>query len=282
MSMKDELKDIINSTFDLPPMPLVANRIVSLTSDPNTDAKILERAILADQALTANILRIANSSFYGCIRSINSIASAIVLIGFKGIKSLVVAASIKSFYRRVDLTENMLWEHSIGAAVTAHFLSKKLHCYTEEAFVGGLIHDIGKSILNNQKNEIFAKIMQTSYNNGLPFVEIEKELLGFTHAELGGVIIRKWNLSTALEKAVMYHHNLQCIDSLDPDIQKFVALLDLTNKICLYLGIGYRQPNEEIDFKELKSVQILRAGELDFSHLIKEIKTEYEAEKENF
>jgi len=282
MSMSDELKAIINSTFDLPPMPLVANRIVSLTSDPNTDAKILERAILADQALTANILRIANSSFYGCIRSINSIASAIVLIGFKGIKTLVVAASLKSFYRRVDLTEKMLWEHSIGAAITAHLLSKKLDCYTEEAFVGGLIHDIGKSILNNQKNEIFAEIMQTSYNNELPFVEIEKEFLGFTHAELGGLIIRKWNLSTTLEEAVTYHHNLEDIDSSDIDIQKFAALLDLTNKICAYLGIGYRQPKEDITFKEQRSVQILGVGGLDFVDLIEEIKADYEAEKGNF
>lgn len=282
MSISDELKAIINSTLDLPPMPLVANRIVSLTSDPDTDAKILGRAILADQALTANILRIANSSFYGCIRSINNIASAIALIGFKGIKALVVAASLKSFYRRVDLTEKMLWEHSIGAAVTAHLLSKKLHCYTEEAFVGGLIHDIGKSVLNNQKNEIFAEIMQTSYNNELPFVEIEKEFLGFTHAELGGVIIRKWNLSTTLEKAVTYHHNLEDIDSSDIDIQKFTALLDLTNKICAYLGIGYRQPKEDINFKEQRSVQILGAGGLDFVDLIEEIKADYEAEKGNF
>ena len=237
MSMNVELKTLINSTLDLPPMPLVANRIVSLISNPNTDSKILEQAILSDQALTTNILKIANSSFYGCLRSINTIASAVVLIGFKGIKTLAVAASLKSFYQRVDLTEKMLWEHSIGAAITAHLLSKKLHCFPDEAFVGGLIHDIGKNILKNQKDEIFSEIMQISYNNDIPSVEVEKERLGFTHAELGGLIIRKWNLSRAFEEAVMYHHNLQDIDSLDTDIQKFVALLDLTNKICLYLGI---------------------------------------------
>lgn len=282
MSMNEELKTLINSSLDLPPTPLVANRIVSLISDPNTDSKILERAILSDQALTTNILKIANSSFYGCLRSINTIASAVVLIGFKGIKTLTIAASLKSFYQRVDLTEKMLWEHSICAAITAHLLSRKLGCFPDEAFVGGLIHDIGKTILKNQKGEIFSEIMQISYNDQIPLVELEKERLGFTHAELGGLIIRKWNLSTALEEGVMYHHDLQRIDSLGTDIQKFVALLDLTNKICLYLGIGYRQPDEEIDFKELKSVQILRAGELDFFHLIKEIKTEYEAEKKKF
>ena len=282
MLMNEELKTLINSSLDLPPTPLVANRIVSLISDPNTDSKILERAILSDQGLTTNILKIANSSFYGCLRSINTIASAVVLIGFKGIKTLTIAASLKSFYQRVDLTEKMLWEHSIGAAITAHLLSRKLGCFPDEAFVGGLIHDIGKTILKNQKGEIFSEIMQMSYNDQIPLVELEKERLGFTHAELGGLIIRKWNLSKALEEGVMYHHDLQDIDSLDTDIQKFVALLDLTNKICLYLGIGYRQPDEEIDFKELKSVQILRAGELDFSHLIKEIKTEYEAEKKKF
>ena len=160
VTMNKELKAIIDSTCDLPPMPLVASRIVSLASDLNTDSKILERAILADQALTAKILKIANSSFYGCIRAINTVAAAIVLIGFKGIKTLALAASLESFYRRMDLTEKMLWEHSVGAAIAAHLLSKKLHCYAEEAFVGGLMHDIGKVILHTQLNEAFSEIVQ--------------------------------------------------------------------------------------------------------------------------
>lgn len=279
MPICEELKTIIDTTCDLPPMPLVAGRIVSLASDPETDAKVLERAIQADQALTANVLKIANSSFYGCLRSINTVSSAIVLIGFKGIKSLAVAASLKSFYRRVDLTEKMLWEHSIGSAVAAHILSKKLYCYPEEAFIAGLMHDIGKVILNNQKNELFSKIMQVSYNDQVPLVEVEKEHLGFTHAEVGGLMIQKWNLSDDLVEAVTFHHNLEGNDPLKTDVLRFAALLDLTNKICAHLGIGYRNPAEGLDFQQLKSVKILKAGDLNFLKLIEEVQTGYEAEK---
>ncbi|MEW6378428.1 MAG: HDOD domain-containing protein [bacterium] len=282
MSMHKELKAVIDSTCDLPPMPLVASRIVSLASNPDTDSKVLERAILADQALTAQILKIANSSFYGCIRSVNTVAAAIVLIGFKGIKTLALAASLKSFYRRINLTEKMLWEHSIGAAIAAHILSRELCCHTEEAFVGGLMHDIGKTILNNQMNEVFSEIVQTAYNDDLPFAEVERERLGFTHAEVGGLIVKKWNLSRELEDAVTYHHSLSDIDPLEVDILKFAALINLADMLCIYLGIGYRQPREDTDFQALQSVHILKIGEPDILRLAETVQASYEAEKGHF
>jgi len=282
MPISKELKALIDSTCDLPPMPLVASRIISLASDPNTDTKVLERAILADQALTAQILKIANSSFYGCLRSINTVASAIVLIGFKGIKSLALAASLKSFYRRTSLAEKMLWEHSIAAAIAAHALSRHLCCQAEEAFIGGLMHDIGKTILNNQRNELFTEIVQTVYNEELTFAEIEREKLGFTHAEVGGLIVKKWNLSTELEEAVTHHHSLSEIDPLEVEILKFAALLNLADALCLYLGIGYRNPRQDIDFQTLASAKILNISEPEILHLAELVKTSYEAEKENF
>ncbi|MEW5800576.1 MAG: HDOD domain-containing protein [bacterium] len=282
MPINRELKAVIDSTCDLPPMPLVANRIVSLASDPNTDARVLERAILADQALTAKILKIANSSFYGCIRAINTLAAAIVLIGFKGIRTLALAASLESFYRRINLIEKMLWEHSVASAIAAHILSQKLHCHAEEAFIGGLMHDIGKVILNNQLNEDFSEIVQVAYNEDIPFVEAEREKLGFTHAEVGGLIVQKWNLSKDLEEAVTYHHNLDGVDPLEVEILKFAALLNLSDAICIYLGIGYRQPRTDIDFQALKSVQILGITGLDILQLAENVKTSYEAEKGNF
>lgn len=280
--MNKELKAIIDSTCDLPPMPLVASRIISLTSDPNTDSKVLERAILADQALTAKILKFANSSFYGCIRDINTVAAAIVLIGFKGIKSMALAASLKSFYRRTDLTEKMLWEHSIGAAIAAHLLSKKLHCHAEEAFVGGLMHDIGKVILNTQLNETFSEIVQVAYNEDVPFADVERDTLGFTHAQLGGLMVKKWNLSRELEEAITYHHSLEDIDPLEVEVLKFAALLNLADQICIYLGVGYRQPQEDIDFQTLRSAQALGISEPDILRLAEEIRVSYESEKGNF
>lgn len=282
MTMNKELKTIIDSTCDLPPMPLVASRIVSLTSDINTDSRVLERAIRADQALTAKILKIANSSFYGCIRAVNTVAAAIVLIGFKGIKTLALAASLESFYRRMDLTEKMLWEHSIGTAIAAHILSKKLHYHAEDAFIGGLMHDIGKVILNNQLNETFSEIVQVAYNEDIPFAEVEKEMLGFTHAQVGGLMVKKWNLSRELEEAITYHHSPETVDPLEVEVLKFAALLNLADQICIYLGIGYRQPREDVDFQAVRSVQILEISESDILQLAEEIKVSYEAEKGNF
>ena len=282
MSMNKELKAVIDSTCDLPPMPLVASRIVSLASDLNTDSKALERAILADQALTAKILKIANSSFYGCKRTVNTVATAIVLIGFRGIKTLTLTASLQSFYRRVNLIEKMLWEHSVGAAIAAHLLSQKLHCHAENAFIGGLLHDIGKVILNSQLNEVFSEIVQVAYNEQIPFVEAERDRLGFTHAEVGGLIVKKWNLSRELEEAVAHHHSIEDVDPLEVEILKFAALLNLSDEICIYLGIGYRQPREDTDFQTLRSAHVLGINQPEILRLAEEIKTSYEAEKGNF
>ncbi|MGA1875716.1 MAG: HDOD domain-containing protein [bacterium] len=273
---------MIDSTCELPPMPVVVSRVISLASDPDTDAKVMERAILADHALTTGILKIANSSFYGCQRTTNTLASAIVLIGFNGIKALAVAASLKSLYREIDLTEKMLWEHSVGAAIAAHILSRRLGCNIEEAFVGGFIHDIGKVILNNQMNNVFREIMQASYNEGISFVDAERERLGITHAEIGGLIMKRWNLSAEMVGAVTYHHHVEGIDPSAIKSLKFAALLNLADHICGYLGIGYREAVKGIDFNSLKSFQILKAGEARFPAVIEEIRNEYEAEKGNF
>ncbi|PID79735.1 HD family phosphohydrolase [bacterium DOLZORAL124_64_63] len=235
-----QLQKIIMSTRDLPAMPEVASKVLELSSDPNTSAQMLQQVIADDQAMTARILKIANSAMYSCSRKIKTLTEAIVMLGFNSIRSLVVTSAARNLYStrnsRSGLKERLLWEHSVGAGFACRLLAqKRVPALVEEAFLAGLMHDIGKLVLNLHVPERFDEIVQTVYNQGLPFHETEQRTLGFSHAEVGALLINKWKLSPALEDVIRNHHNPE---ALSPDNQ-LLLYLDLANKICRQMGIGF-------------------------------------------
>ena len=150
---KDQLHTIIMTTRDLPAMPQVASKVLELSSDPNTSAHQLQQVISDDQAMTARILKIANSALYSCSRKIKTLTEAIVMLGFNSIRSLVVTSAARNLYNtrtsQTGLKERLLWEHSIGSAFACRLMaSDSRPALTEEAFLAGLMHDIGKSVIS--------------------------------------------------------------------------------------------------------------------------------------
>lgn len=258
--MGDSMEDIIMKSCDLPTMPAVAGRVIQLVSDPNTTADMLNRAIMADQAMSARVLKLANSSFYGCLRAVKTLSQAIMIIGFRSLKNIVLAASTKEVYKRFGLTEKMLHEHSFGAAVAAHHVAKEIGFKnTEEAFLVGLLHDIGKVILNNSDPERFRSVMEKVYNSGCSFSEAENDVFGFTHAEVGALVIRKWKLSPEMEKVVRFHHSIERVEKGDPYLVQLASVVNLADALCRKAGIGVRAP-DDIDLPALQSVSLLNLG----------------------
>src|SRR5262245_53328995 len=148
-----QIQAIVRSTGDLPPMPQVAGRVNQLASDPKSSASDFRRILEADQAMTARVLRMANSAFYGLNHRVTSLTHAVVVLGFKTLQSLVVASASKNLYggaaEGLGLTEKRLWEHSIGTAFACRLIATEVrYPGVEPAFVGGLLHDIGKAVLN--------------------------------------------------------------------------------------------------------------------------------------
>lgn len=254
---KEQLSSIIMSTRDLPAMPQVAAKVLELSADPDTSASQLQQVISDDQAMTARILKIANSAMYSCSRKIKTLTDAIVMLGFNSIRSLVVTSAARNLYNtnaaNAGLKERLMWEHSIGCAFACRLLVQpRLPGIAEEAFLAGLLHDIGKLVLTMRVPERFDTIVQTVYNENRSFVATEREHLGFDHAQVGSLLVNKWKFSPELEYVILHHHDPE---ALSPD-QPLLLYLDLGNRLCHRLGIGF-QEEEELDLAGCAANQIL-------------------------
>jgi HD-like signal output (HDOD) protein len=278
----EQLKNIIMTTRDLPAMPQVASKVLELSSDPNTSAIQLQQIISDDQAMTARILKIANSAMYSCSRKVKTLTEAIVMLGFNSIRSLVVTSAARNLYNTRNATsglkERLLWEHSIGVAFACRLLVQdRVPSLAEEAFLAGLMHDIGKLVLNLRVPEQFDEIVQVVYNDNRPFAETEKEILGFNHAEVGALLVNKWNLSPVLEETILNHHTPEAMTTDN----QLLLYLDLANKVCHKLGIGFVD-EPDLDINNCLANQILGLPPKTFDVVAVRLQETLESEMEIF
>lgn len=246
--MSKDLEQIIMTAGDLPTIPVVATKVLQLMDDENSTAEDLARVVESDPAVAARVLKISNSSFYGAQRQIQTLPHAIMMLGFVTLKSVVIAASVKQVYHPYGLTEKLLWEHSFGAGLAARMIAQEMRKINpDEAFLGGLFHDIGKQIMNFLDKDKFQEVMQLSYNENISFEAAERMLFPYTHEEAGALVIKKWNFPEHLMKAVMAHHTLDLGDDEDPYVVNLTNVVSLSNIFCHRYGVGTMTAVEDLD-----------------------------------
>jgi putative nucleotidyltransferase with HDIG domain len=249
--MNIELEKTIMAAGDLPAMPVVATKVMQLIEDEQVTAAELAKIVASDPAVAARIMKISNSPLYGCQRQNQTLPGAIMLMGFNTLKSLVVVAYLKDVFKPVGLVEKMLWEHALGAGLAARIIASDIRSINpEEAFLAGLLHDIGKLIMYNHDREKFQMVIERNYNDGVNFEEAEIGIFPYSHADLGGCVLKKWNFPDVLVNAVMEHHTFVCNDAEENYQQCMTATTCLADMFCLKLGIGEREPQEDLDLTE--------------------------------
>ena len=278
----EKLRNIIMTTRDLPAMPQVAAKVLELSSDPDTSAHKLQQVIADDQAMTARILKIANSAMYSCSRRIKTLTEAIVMLGFNSIRSLVVTSAARNLYNtnsnQTGLKERLLWEHSIGTAFASRILAEEVAPkYTEEAFLAGLLHDIGKLVLNQKAPREFDEIVQVVYNENKSFHDTERRVLGFDHAQVGALLVNKWKLATVLEEVILQHH---CPGEQDPATPVH-DLLTLANELCHKMGIGFVD-DPDLDLVGSHANRRFGLSAEKFGEVAEQVRTTLETEMEIF
>jgi len=236
-------QELIANLGDLPPLPQVAAQVLRLATDPDSTTDELQRVIATDQALTAQILKIANSAMFGMVREVRTLTQAIMTLGFSTIKSVVIASSAKNLYSRggTGLQERLLWEHALVSALSARAYAKGFRSpRMEEAFLGGLMHDIGKSVMGLKFPERYGALLRNIYNSAGPDdLESELDLFGFDHAMVGEALLHSWNLARSLENTVRWHHDPSHAPAEEQALTAFVAL---GNQLALDRNVGIGKP----------------------------------------
>lgn len=277
--MNQELEALIMYAGDLPTIPVVATKVMQLIENESTTSEKLAEIVASDPAVAARVLKISNSSFYGCQRQIQTLSHAIMILGFSTLKSLVVAASLKQVYNPYGLTEQMLWEHSFGAGLAARIIAGTSRLANEEeAFLGGLFHDIGKIIMNNMDNNKFQSVMQKCYNERISFLEAEQQTYPYSHAEAGALVIKKWNFPEVLMHAALKHHTFDFDVDEDPYRVRLTCVVGLANLFCHKVGAGMREP-EDFALHETQPAAILGIDEELMNHLLDTFREAFNRDK---
>ena len=209
---KIDLNRLIRRVDDLPTLPMTVLKITELVNNPKSSARDLAGVITDDQVLTARLLKLVNSAFYGFPQRISTVTGAIVLLGFDAIRNLLLTTSLFDFFskggRACPVSREALWDHSLGCAVGAKILGKHIrYDKVEELFVAGLLHDIGKIVEMLFMPDPFTRVAELAATNETLLVTVEEQMLGFTHAEVGELLARRWNLPDKLMQVIAHHHH---------------------------------------------------------------------------
>lgn len=233
---------------NLPVLPQAVSEIMRLADDPNANQRELERAFEQDPAMTAKILKVANSAYYGGA-NVPTIGRAISFLGMSAIRSLVVGVSFqqmsmnKSESKHFDKLE--FWKHSVATALASRVIAKlKIPAKGEELYCTGMMHDIGLLVFERFVPKEFDEAVELSNRSGKTLFESEREVLGFDHAEIGGILAEKWGLNDLMRNGIRYHLDAKK-DTQFFETTSVVQFADLLASLCGYKGPGVtRLPNE--------------------------------------
>ncbi|HSJ48416.1 MAG TPA: HDOD domain-containing protein [Gammaproteobacteria bacterium] len=204
-----DARDLIDDTLELASLPAVVLRALELLNAPDSSAADIGQVISEDPALSVRLLRIVNSSFYGFPSRIETISRAITIVGTLEITDLVLGSSAVEAFAGLPnelIDMQQFWEHSLYAGVVARVLARHHRApNTERFFVSGLLHDIGSLVLYHQRPEESRRALELA-RAGRPLHQVEQEIFGFDHSDVGAELMQAWNLPEAFVEAARHHH----------------------------------------------------------------------------
>lgn len=239
-------------------------KISTLLRDVNASAQKITQAINYEPALVARILRLANSSLFSLERDLTSVQQAIAAIGSKSVNEIVLMElASDTFSREIKKSfhARKIWEHSIVVALLAQELSITLGLRgTEEAFTCGLLHDIGKIILLINDFENYPSVLEAEEEGKL--LSMENQSYGFNHAEVGSLVVKRWELPQEICSTILYHHN----PSQSQQLLLISHIIDVADTIANTIGYGFRDESHDKIFNS-ESAIVLKLSESHFEHV---------------
>ncbi len=230
--------------------------------NPDSSIDDIRSLIQQDAAIAARILKISNSALYGFPSEIQSLSHAISLLGTMTVRNLVLAASMKETYRRFGFLENLLWQHSSLAGYRGIAIDP------DKDFTAGLMHHIGKTALANSHRDEYQRVISTVYNEGWSLTDVEHEVFGFSHAELGAAVVQQWGLPDSLVLTIQHHHNPGNLAELDAQVARICPLTTVTSLCLSELGVGRSKPLDSLDIGALAAWAFLNLAAEDVDPIL--------------
>jgi len=278
VARREGLEELIERTVSVPTIPIVLLKIDRVLTSSESAAPDVARAISADPALASKVLRIANSAYYGLKAQVTSLDLAVALLGFKVIRNIVVTATVlevfKGATRSMPLRPQEFWKHSLRTAVAARMIHMRFlegdRAKADEAYVAGLLHDLGKLVLLDGKRRPYFDLIQRAREDGRRLVERETEKLGFDHADVGGLLGRRWNLPATVVSAIQGHHDPAADESEEP---ASAALAHVANYVANTRGLPRGFHGADDPFHE-EALEVLGLAPTDVSQMVFLFETE--------
>lgn len=228
----------IDKIEGLPTLPTVYAQVEGLCKDPDVDADELSKVIETDPSITMKLLKLSNSAFFGFNREIKSIRDSVALLGNETVQNAVLSISIFEALKDQDksggLDKKEFWKHSAAVGSIIRFITKKMKIEREESFTSGILHDIGKVILDGLFADFYAGVIKTVVEKKLHILEAEELALGLTHNKLGQELAESWGIPPRLIEAISYHHNPKRAE-LDCEL---ACLVHIADAIARNLNMG--------------------------------------------
>ncbi len=249
----------VNQIESLATLPHIASDILDILRTSNSSMKEISRVIERDISVTTKIIKVSNSPLWGYSGRIDNVQRALILLGLKEVTNIVIAVSLYSTFSKLQSTPNFdretFWLHSAGTGQIARTLSKKIGInFQGEEFVAALIHDVGKMVLDQFFNEKFQDILSYAKESDKRIIDVEKEILGCTHTDIGGWLLKHWNFPKSIITAVTYHHAPERATKF----QDLTAVIHLSEILCEMWGIGFDGDIKKVSLQDNSGWQILK------------------------
>lgn len=259
-----KIERIIKEAEALQPVSYLGDKVLNIISNPDSSITQIVDVIKYDQSMTANLLKICNSAYFGLKRRIESIKQAVAYLGIEKVACLAMLGNSTQNFKKAqsgyDLEAGELWRNSVASALIAQDIAEKKHLKNIPLiFTSALIKDIGKVILHHHVQDSFQEIMAAVQHNHITFIEAEKKIIGIDHAELGARVAEKWNFSPNMVNIIRNHHFPDRSASTD----LAVPIIYLADSVCMMIGIGigadglsYRYYQDVLDRLNLSDIEL--------------------------
>jgi putative nucleotidyltransferase with HDIG domain len=276
------LDDIIHKTTDLPTIPAATLAVMHEAESSTSSAQSVARKLSQDQSLTARVLRLANSAFYGLSRKVMDPQEAVVVLGMRSIRNLAIVASTYPWLVRplkgYQIGPNDLWAHSFGVAIGASMVAKRSDAADPDAaFTAGLLHNIGKLAMSVWLENKMAALNDVAERAAIPFDEIERKMLGYDHADVGAHLAEKWNLPVPLVTAIKYHHRPSEVAPPSP----LTDCVHIGDYLAMSMGLGLSGEGLRYVFDK-STLSRLGLTEADIDELVLDFITAYNQHEKLF